>query len=110
MMEQIEMIIEKTFPYIKKLFSLFSVYKLFLILLYVTSDIQHFTHDSTIILLRLLLFNDSFLIFFSGLNIYVSLKIKNKIEKIFLSVFSIISLIFCIITISISLIIIIFSK
>ena len=110
MMVKIAMIIEKMFPYIKKLFSLFSVYKLFLILLYITSDIQNFTHDSTILIIRLLLFNDSILIFFSGLNIYISLKIKNKIEKILFSVFSIISLLFCIITISISLIIIIFSN
>ena len=94
----------------QRFFVLFFIFKIFLMFLYFVSGYQHFSIQSVLLLLRIMLLNDSILIVFSGFLIYYASSFyKHKIQKISVIIAGIFTLIICLITSFFSVIVLSFS-
>ena len=94
------LIFDKVFPKIKKIVLLFFVFKIFILLFYFISNYQNFTNESISLILRILLANDSLLLFFCPITIFYIAKLKTiYIYKIIFILFLIINIIFCLLSI-----------
>jgi hypothetical protein len=102
-------IINNTLNNSNKFFSIFFYFKLFLLFLYLLGSFQSFTLTTTKLLLRMILSNDIFIIFFGIINIIMNIEGKVIKFKILILINSIFNIIFSLITIFISFTILIFT-
>ncbi|OHD24007.1 MAG: hypothetical protein A2086_06720 [Spirochaetes bacterium GWD1_27_9] len=95
----------------RQFFFVFFYFKIFLLLFYFIGNYQSFSIETVNLILKLIAINDSFVLFFSIMNIISSfINYKTIIKRIILLLLSFFSIIFAIITIFISLFITVFSN
>ena len=94
----------------QRFFVLFLLFKIFLSFLYFVSGYQHFSIQSVLLLLRIILLNDSILIVFSGFLIYYASSLyKHQIPKISVMIIGILTIIVCLMTSFVSVVVLSFS-
>ena len=100
----------KRFNLGQRFFVLFLLFKIFLSFLYFVSGYQHFSVQAVLLLLRVMLLNDSVLIVFSGFIIFYALSIyQHNIPKIAVMIVGIVTLLACLMTSFLSVVVLSFS-
>lgn len=89
----------------------FFFFKIFLVLFYIIGGLQSFTDSTLFLILRILLINDSILIFFALINIIAGFVVfHGLIKKVLIILFSLMNLVISVLTINMSLIILVYSN